>query len=55
MPILGLPTHKIAAELLKFPKKYVIPFLCEAAPNLLISYFLAYLALLAVRSLFLAA
>ena len=33
----------------------VIPFLCEAAPNLLISYFfLAYLALLAVRFLFLA-
>ncbi|MEH1837206.1 MAG: hypothetical protein V7L20_00200 [Nostoc sp.] len=32
----------------------LIPFLCEAALNLLISYFLAYLALLAVRFLFLA-
>ncbi|WP_292874900.1 hypothetical protein [Nostoc sp. NMS1] len=32
----------------------LIPFVCEAAPNLLISYFLAYLAHLAVRSLFLA-
>jgi hypothetical protein len=31
----------------------VIPFLCEAAPNFLISYFLAFLAFLAVNFLFL--
>lgn len=39
---------------LQLAQKLLIPFLCEAAPNLLIDYFLVYLALLAVRSLFLA-